>query len=223
MVWLSLIFLTLSACSSESVEDTEIRRSAKRPESAEIASPSESAPLPSRVYPKAGSLEQLLVLYKDTLDYLGAKDGDSNAAYEGVKALKENAGRLLGIESKSLVILTDPDKKTGWFGNVVIFVEPDGRAHFVDRKGKRFSEHLKDRVIGGTISDGAGHSGLFTVFYGKPGDADFYSAYWGTMKLKVLSFNHDRESGNITGKIQMPNGKTLTVTRQGKDEQHFAH
>jgi hypothetical protein len=133
-------------------------------------------------------------------------------------ALKESAASLLKANSKQLTILTHPETQGAFFGNIVIFVEPEGKAYFVDRKGKFYSEHLKDRLIGGQVMVETKAAGpLFTLFYGKPGDPELFTAYLDTTKVKVRDFKLDRETGNIQGNIILPSGKELRVTRKGRD------
>ncbi len=131
--------------------------------------------------------------------------------------LKLTVGRQLKTDGSKLTVLTNPDNKSAWFGGIVIFVEPSGKAYFVDKTGKFFTEHLKDRVIGGTLSRDASGSALLTLFYGAPGSPEFYTAYLGTTKLKVIQFNLDRETGNIEGNVKLPTGRVLKITRIGRD------
>ncbi len=160
-------------------------------------------------------LEKLLAKHRGLLDRLGETPTLQSDREKAI--LKENAGTLLKANGKTLTILTNPDKKSAWFGNTVIFVEPEGKAYFVDRKGKFFSEHLKDRLIGGVVASEKGAAVLFTLFYGKPGDPELFTAYLDTTKVKVRDFKLDRETGNIQGNIILPSGKELKVSRKGRD------
>ncbi len=160
------------------------------------------------------SFEKLLTQHATLLNGLGKA---STIQTDREKAVfKEAAGTFLKTKGATLTILTNPDKKSAWFGNMIIFVEPEGKAYFVDRKGKYFSEHLKDRLIGGLLAVEKGPTALFTLFYGKPGDP-LFSAYLDTTKLKVRDFKLDRETGNIQGEVILPSGRELKVTRKGRD------
>jgi len=160
------------------------------------------------------SWAQALGSYELTLDKIAKADPKS------ISGLKESVAKLLGTDSKKLTILSHPDKETAWFGGVAIFVEPEGVATFVDASGRWFSENLKDRLVGGTVGTGP-RSALFTMFYGKPGDPNFYTAYWGTTKCKIISFNLERSTGTISGSVQLPNGKRATISRKGRDNKTF--
>jgi hypothetical protein len=159
------------------------------------------------------SLQAVIRTYAPTLGKLG-----SNETGEQVRGLKKSLAYHLGANAETLKLLVNPTTGAAWFANLIIAVEPEGKAYFIDKAGKQFSAHLKDRVFGGTFTDDKGRLHFISAFFASMNPGDFYHVYVGTEKAKVVSFNLDRErEGSISAAAQTKDGQSWSITRRGRD------
>lgn len=169
---------------------------------------------------KATSLADFMRRHKPFFDLLGKKDsyGDYLVNVQNLEKIKHNLSSLLRQNASSLVLMTNPSDDTAWFGDVIVALDkPQETVFFIGSKGDYFNAHLKDRIFGGVYVDEYGHHALLTAFYGDIDKAELCRMYWNTTRLKVTSFQIDRElNGSISASIQLPSGKKGIITRNGR-------
>lgn len=211
-LWLSLLTIFLLTSCASTPHHTRRSQAPQTPKRREVAQEIKIVPAPKKPKIVIKSLPDVMNAYDPEISDLASADDRK------IASLKEDLSKYLPPQAKKLSLLANPDTKGAWFGSILIAVNENGRAYFIDKSGKFYTEDLKDRVIGGTFKNSRGETELFTVFFSGLISSQQYRAYVGAEPAKVLEMDLDHEhAGSMKGKLRTASGETLSVERPGRN------